>query len=144
MKLFQKLISIFLLLCSFATAQDTIKIARPDNYDANCVLEICAGDKCYSDSIPRKIFFSQNNIELRMNGICTVKKKSDVFVSSFEIWENKKESPQYASASSSFMNSAQKKVIQKINLGKSFIINNITLHGPDGIRKRDNIEVKLY
>ena len=138
-----KIFSVLFLFGSYAIAQDTIKIERPSNYDANCVVEICLDDKCYSDSIPKKIFVTQKNIELRMNGICTVKKKSDVFISSFEIWSDS-DSHKFYSSQSNFMNGAQKKIIQKKNLGGFFKIKNILVHAPDGFRKMEDIEIKLY
>ena len=137
-----KLIIVFLFLCSFANAQDTIKVKRPDDYYP-CKLVVCVGADCYTDSMPKKVFF-KSNVELRISNTCKAKLKNDIFISSFEVWNNKKESPQFAIASSSFMNVAQKKIIQKISIGDSFIIKNVSLHAPDGFNKKDNIEIKLY
>lgn len=141
-----KYISVLLLqvITAFLYSQDTLKVKRPPYYDANCVLELCINDSCYADSIPLKIFSSNNNIELRVNGACTVKKSKDVFVSSFQICTNANNSPKFALAQSSFMNSSQKKLIQGLKKGDVFIVQNISVHGPDNFRKMHDMEFKLY
>lgn len=143
MKRILKYTFFLLFIASELFSQDTIKIQRPDDYYP-CNIVVCIGSDCYADSMPRKLFFSNNNIEVRINSVCKANQKHDIFVSAFEVWNKNKNNPSFSSASSSFMNDAQKKIIQNIKMGDSFYIKNISLHSPDGFRKRENVEIKLY
>jgi len=138
------IVILYILTGNILYSQDTIKVKRPSSYDNFCFLELCINDSCYTDSIPLSIFSLNNNIELRVSGPCSVKKSKDVFVSSFEINTNENNSPKFAAAQSSFMNASQKKCIQQLKVGDTFIIQNISIHGPDSFRKMDDIKIKIY
>jgi len=82
-------------------------------------------------------------LELRINDECPVKKRADVFVSSFEIYAEDNGKTMFSTAQSSFFTGRQKKIIQQLKPRSSFWVRNILVHGPDGFRKIDNFKVTL-
>ncbi len=128
----------FLMVCGTIASQDTIKIKRDVNYDKNCFLVVCINKECFTDSISKKLFFGDNNIELRMNSDCTVNKKFDIFVSSFEAFNGE---GQYSNAQSSFFTDPQKRIIQKIKPKDILLLKNIIVHAPDGFKKMDDLKI---
>lgn len=138
----------FLIFCFFTLkisfSQDTIKIKRPADYDANCELQLCIKNECFSDSIPLTFFNKNINIELRFTGECTIKKSRDIFVSSFEITVSDDNNSTFVKAESSFMNSEQKNAISSLKKGQYFYIKNVVVHAPDNFRKMSDMNFKLY
>ncbi|MCW3086104.1 MAG: hypothetical protein JWP12_3470 [Bacteroidetes bacterium] len=136
---------VILLLCNVALAQDTVHVRREGRMDdeASCGPEIYASGSSFTDTIPQSLVTGGNNLELRINADCPVKKKSDVFIVSFEIVVDAGAGIKFSSAESSFFTDRQKKLIQKLKPGDSFTIRNIVVHAPDGFKKIDNFKVTL-
>jgi hypothetical protein len=138
------LLLMVLLLCDAVQAQDTVRVRREESTgDQYCWPEIYASGSRFMDTIPQSLVTNGNNMELQINADCPVKKKSDVFIVSFEIAVDAGAGIKFSSAESSFFTDRQKKLIQKLKPGDSFTIRNIVVHAPDGFKKIDNFKVTL-
>ncbi len=131
-----------LFLSASAFSQDTIRLNRHERYDLNCELLIGFKKSNYTDSIPLSVFNDDGKPELRLNEKCTVRKKFDVFVSSFEL-NTMNESGQVVSSQSSFFSGPQKKLIQQLSAGDFIILKNIVIHAPDGFKKMEEMKIFL-
>ena len=139
-------VSLFVLFFIFTNtsfAQDTIKIKKNYLSDEDCKLILCFKKQCLSDSIPAKLFLNENNIELRISEKCQAKKKFDVFVSSFELWIDNNGKKEFSTAQSSFFTDIQKRSVQNIKSGGSFVLKNIVVHAPDGFKKMDDLYITV-
>ncbi len=135
---------VILLLCDIALAQDTVRVRKEERAgDEYCWPEIYAGGSSFIDTIPQNMVTEGNNLELRINDNCPVKKKSDVFVVSFEIMVDPGTGIKFSSAQSSFFTDRQKKLIRNLKPGSFFTVRNIVIHAPDGFKKIDNFKVTL-
>jgi hypothetical protein len=129
-----------LSICNFLAAQDTVKVRRPDD-DRFCTLVICIRGRCFADSLPDPYLRKEQKLELRINDKCNAKKRSDVFVNSFEILAVKDGKTFTSVAQSSFFTEPQMKILRSLKAGELFSINNVTVHAPDGFRKIENIKI---
>ncbi|MDQ3047550.1 MAG: hypothetical protein M3R27_08395 [Bacteroidota bacterium] len=136
------LFAIVLFLSESASSQDTIRVNRPDRYDLNCELLIGLKKSSYTDSIPLSVFSDDGKPEIRLNEKCTIRKKFDVFVSSFELHPGDQQGS-VISSQSSFFSGPQKKLIRKLSPGDSIILKNIVIHAPDGFKKMEDLKIYL-
>lgn len=139
--------NILAVLLFFFTAgnlfsQDTVRIKRPED-DRYCTLKICTKKNCFTDSMPAKVFSDDENVELRIDDRCDTKKRTDVFVSSFELWVEVDGDWRSVSAQSSFFTGPQKLRIRALKRGESFTIRNVVIHAPDGFKKMENLKIIL-
>ena len=123
-------------------AQDTIKVRRSGRGDEYCWVNVFAKGAYFKDSIPLNIWKDNGKAELRINEACPLKKKNDIFVTSFEIELTVGGQKQVTKIESSFFTDKLKDKILLLNKGDSFLIRNIVMHAPDGFRKMD--ELKIY
>jgi hypothetical protein len=133
-------IVLFLMFINVSFAQDTVKVRRPDD-DRYCTLLLCVKKTCYTDSIPKELVSSDQKTELRINDRCNAKKRTDVFVSSFEVWTESNGVIRSETAHSSFFTDPQLKIIRSLEKGQSFEIKNVVVHAPDAFKKMDNIKI---
>ncbi|HEX8515408.1 MAG TPA: hypothetical protein VF868_04355 [Bacteroidia bacterium] len=134
------IIGLFEVTGSFA--QDTVKVRRPDD-DRFCTLMLCLKNECFADTIPAHILRSDQKFELRINEKCNAKKRTDVFVKSFEsiiITDGVKEQ---MAIHSSFFTERQMKAIRNLKPGQSVEIKNVVVHGPDAFRKMEDIKFTI-
>jgi hypothetical protein len=136
------LITLMQFLGTDGFAQDTIRVAKPDD-DRYCFLTVCSNKICSTDSILKSVLESEAKIELRIDDRCSEKKKGDVFVSSFEIWVERNGVKSVEKAYSSFLNGPQSKIIRSLKTGQSFEIKNVVLHTPVGLRKTTDISITI-
>lgn len=134
------IIFVLLNIYNLLPAQDTVKVRRPDD-DRFCTLIICVKDRCFTDSLPDIKIRKDQKLELRINDKCNAKKRSDVFVYSFEVSAVIDGKILTSVAQSSFFTEPQMKILRLLKPGESFSINNVALHAPDAFRKIENIKI---
>ena len=129
------------MFSNFLYAQDTVRVKRPARGDDYCWLMLYTKGVYYKDSLPADALSGESKVELRMNDACPLKKKADIFVSSFEIETIENGVLQSTKVESSFLTDQQKRRIRAIPPGGFFVIRNIVLHAPDQFRKMDNLKI---
>jgi hypothetical protein len=137
------LFSFFMLFLSAGMfGQDTVHVRKPHaDDDRNCRLELCSKKGCFTDSMPAHFLQKDSKLELRINEECNTKKKSDVFVSSFELNTEINGISQSLNAQSSFFTDPQLRMITGLKPGDHFNIQNVVVHAPDGFRKMENLQI---
>jgi hypothetical protein len=129
-----------LSICNLLSAQDTVKVRRPDD-DRFCTLILCIRGQCFADSLPDSKIRKDQKLELRINDKCNAKKRSDVFVYSFEVSAVIDGKTLTSVAQSSFFTEPQMKILRSLKPGESFSIKDVTVHAPDAFRKIENIKI---
>jgi hypothetical protein len=134
----------FLLCANILFAQDTVRVKkRGVNDDRYCTLLICSKKECYTDTVLLSFFSGDKKIELRINDRCEAKKRSDIFVSSFEISTDINKVHRSFVAQSSFFTGPQLKIIHDLKPGEMFNVSNVIIHGPDAFRKMDDLKIYI-
>jgi hypothetical protein len=93
--------------------------------------------------LPDSKIRKDQKLELRINNKCNAKRRSDVFVNTFEVSAVIDGKTLTSTAQSSFFTEPQMKIIRALKPGGSFSINNVTVHAPDAFRKIENIKIML-
>lgn len=134
---------LYILLVLFPAAlqaQDTIRV-RSHKSDDYCWPAVYSKGVYYADSLPQAILTDDSKLELRVNEECPVKKRADVFVSSFELELKINGVPELLKVNSSFFTDKQKSSIRRIAPGSCFFIKNLVVHAPDGFRKMEDLKI---
>ena len=142
----QKILSVIFLLTigNSLFAQDTLKVRKysPDD-DRYCRLELCARKECYRDTVPLSFFTDDKKPEVRINDDCGARKKTDVFISSFEIKAEINGVKKSSIAQSSFFTDPQLKIIRSLKAGEIFTVSNVVVHAPDGFKKMEDLTIVI-
>ncbi|MDF2438328.1 MAG: hypothetical protein K0Q95_2704 [Bacteroidota bacterium] len=125
-------------------AQDTVRVRKPGvNDDRFCTLLICSKKQCYPDTIPFSFFADDKKAELRIDDRCEAKKRSDIFVASFEISSDINKIHRSSVAHSSFFTGPQLKILRDLKPGETFNVSNVIVHAPDGFRKVEDLKIYI-
>lgn len=140
----QWLALLFLIAGTALFAQDTVRVRKStEDEERYCTLQICCKKECFSDTVPLSFFNEDAKPELRINDDCLVKKRAEVFVSSFEVSTDINNVHRSSTAQSSFFTGPQLNIISSVKKGETFNLSNVTVHGPDGFSRMENLKITI-